>query len=200
MLHAAGPPSHRSSPPRMLFAHERYVRPPGGCSPQCRYRRAQHDRVRAFYARVLGTGERPRWGGNLMNDLGLPIIGQEDRVTLDNLVIGLSQPAFGVSEGGSDAVGFPAGALVVDTAFDVGRDHVRVKRPNRETVLLSADGGEFSANGLVVGFELPCGQSTDGCLRDDRPRRPGRWKSVGTCARRSDRLPRRGDVRLQCFS
>lgn len=40
----------------------------------------EHDRVRRFYAAVLRTGERPRWGENLMNDLGLPIIGVGERV------------------------------------------------------------------------------------------------------------------------
>ena len=48
------------------------------------------------------------------------------RILLDNLVVALSQPAFGIQDGLED-VGFPAGALVVDTAFDVGRSfHARV--------------------------------------------------------------------------
>lgn len=34
-----------------------------------------HDRVVRFYSRVLGTGEDPLWREDLMNNLGLPIIG-----------------------------------------------------------------------------------------------------------------------------
>ena len=86
--------------------------------------------------------------------------GTQERMTLDNLVIALGQPAFGVAEGSTEAVGFPAGSLVMDTAFDVGRDHARVQRPNREPVFVSAGGGRFSAEGIVVGLELPCGGST----------------------------------------
>jgi len=86
--------------------------------------------------------------------------GTEERLMLDNLLIALSQPAFGVAEGGTNAVGFPSGALVVDTAFDIGRDHARVRRPNRQPVVFSAGGGTFSASGLGVGFELPCNEST----------------------------------------
>jgi predicted enzyme related to lactoylglutathione lyase len=38
-----------------------------------------HDRVTRFYARVLGTGERPLWREDLMNNRGLPIIGLGER-------------------------------------------------------------------------------------------------------------------------
>jgi len=35
----------------------------------------RHDRELAFYKRVLGTGDPPLWRDDLMNNLGLPIIG-----------------------------------------------------------------------------------------------------------------------------
>jgi uncharacterized protein len=35
----------------------------------------EHDREIRFYARVLGTGENPLWRADLMNNLGIPIIG-----------------------------------------------------------------------------------------------------------------------------
>lgn len=35
----------------------------------------EHERVMRFYARVLGTGERPLWHEDLMNNHGIPIIG-----------------------------------------------------------------------------------------------------------------------------
>lgn len=35
----------------------------------------EHERELRFYSCVLGTGERPLWRGDLMNDRGMPIIG-----------------------------------------------------------------------------------------------------------------------------
>jgi predicted enzyme related to lactoylglutathione lyase len=35
----------------------------------------EHERELRFYSRVLGTGESPRWREDLMNELGMPIIG-----------------------------------------------------------------------------------------------------------------------------
>lgn len=35
----------------------------------------EHERVVRFYSRVLGTGEAPLWREDLMNNLGMPIIG-----------------------------------------------------------------------------------------------------------------------------
>jgi uncharacterized protein len=39
----------------------------------------ERDRVVRFYARVLGTGQDPLWRGDLMNNLGIPIIGLGER-------------------------------------------------------------------------------------------------------------------------
>ncbi len=35
----------------------------------------EHERVKRFYSRVLGTGENPLWREDLMNSRGMPIIG-----------------------------------------------------------------------------------------------------------------------------
>jgi uncharacterized protein len=39
----------------------------------------EHERELRFYSRVLGTGEAPLWREDLMNNLGLPIIGLGER-------------------------------------------------------------------------------------------------------------------------
>ena len=39
----------------------------------------EHERELRFYSRVLGTGEPPLWREDLMNNLGLPIIGLGER-------------------------------------------------------------------------------------------------------------------------
>ena len=40
----------------------------------------QHDVVVRFYSRVLGTGETPLWREDLMNNLGIPVIGVGERI------------------------------------------------------------------------------------------------------------------------
>lgn len=40
----------------------------------------EHERVVAFYSRVLSTGEAPLWRDDLMNSVGIPIIGVGERV------------------------------------------------------------------------------------------------------------------------
>src|SRR5690606_40554430 len=35
----------------------------------------EHERVMRFYSRVLGSGDDPLWRDDLMNNLGMPIIG-----------------------------------------------------------------------------------------------------------------------------
>lgn len=40
----------------------------------------EHERVVRFYARVLGTGAEPLWREDLMNNLGMPVIGLGARV------------------------------------------------------------------------------------------------------------------------
>lgn len=92
--------------------------------------------------------------------------GSTDRITLDNLVLALSQPTFGVEEGGTQSIGFPAAGLILDTAFDATQSeareasHLRVRRPTRDAIVISVDGATFQARDLRVVFELPCGRDS----------------------------------------
>lgn len=87
--------------------------------------------------------------------------GTSARSTIDNLVISLEQPAFGIAKQGSSTTdkGFPAGALIVATSFDVDRSHYSTSRANRLPVIVQADGGHFTADGLVVPMTVPCNSS-----------------------------------------
>ena len=48
---------------------------------------------------------------------------------------------------------------MVETAFDVDRQHYTRRRPNRVPVILEAEGTQFTAD-FVVGVEVPCGSSS----------------------------------------
>lgn len=87
--------------------------------------------------------------------------GTKQRAQLDNLVFSLGQPAFGMAKGGPGETdkGFPAGALILDASFDVGRSHFNRRRTNRESAVVSVDGPAFDATGLVVGIDVPCNKS-----------------------------------------
>ena len=41
----------------------------------------EHERETRFYSSVLSTGEHPLWREDLMNNLGMPIIGLDERST-----------------------------------------------------------------------------------------------------------------------
>jgi hypothetical protein len=88
--------------------------------------------------------------------------GTTGRPTIDDIVVGLTQPAFGIAKQGTSTTqkGFPTGALVAEVSFDVGREHYATRRPNRLPVIVSADNGAFSASNLMVTMEVPCNTST----------------------------------------
>jgi len=81
--------------------------------------------------------------------------------TISDLVVSLSQPAFGIAEGGATATskGFPSGGLVLETSFDVGSEHVTARRPSAEDVIVTASGISFVASNLSVELEVPCNSS-----------------------------------------
>lgn len=70
---------------------------------------------------------------------------------LDNLVIHLAQPAFGIDETGTDDKGLPPGALVFEGEFDVettlGIKHQTVRGPTTET--------HFHATNVEIQGPLP---------------------------------------------
>ncbi len=39
----------------------------------------EHEREVRFYSRILSTGENPLWHEDLMNNLGMPIVGLGER-------------------------------------------------------------------------------------------------------------------------
>jgi hypothetical protein len=81
-------------------------------------------------------------------------------LTLDNLVIRLSQPAFGISATGTDEVAFPPGALIFEGEFDVGATHYELRGPNTEVVFVTADEDTFYATDIPVEGWAPCGSGT----------------------------------------
>ena len=81
--------------------------------------------------------------------------------TLSDFVVTLSQPAFGIAEGGAMATskGFPAGGLLFETSFDVGTTHFSERRPSGGEAIVTANGAAFNANDLAVSLEIPCNNS-----------------------------------------
>ena len=78
---------------------------------------------------------------------------------IENLLVQLGQPAFGIQAEDSTQVGFPGGAMILKTSFDVGRNRVSVRRPNGADVVGEASGQLFSAGDLDVQLTVPCGQT-----------------------------------------
>jgi Domain of unknown function (DUF1929) len=82
--------------------------------------------------------------------------------TISNLVTKLAQPAFGIAAQGSTTTskGFPPGALILESAFDIGTAHYTTRRPNTANAVMSANGPAFSATNLSVTLKVPCNTST----------------------------------------
>jgi hypothetical protein len=78
------------------------------------------------------------------------------RVRIENLFVRLSQPAFGIAEQGTNQKGFPRGALVFESAFDVGGQHFTFRRPSTSDVIITASQASFNATDLTVNLTIPC--------------------------------------------
>ncbi len=85
--------------------------------------------------------------------------GTTARQTIDHLALALAQPAFGIAARDSDEVGFPPGALVIDTGLDVGGTHHSRRRPNDQNVVIEAAGSGFGATALETTLIVPCNSS-----------------------------------------
>ncbi|MBP6729753.1 MAG: DUF1929 domain-containing protein, partial [Microthrixaceae bacterium] len=85
--------------------------------------------------------------------------GSRQRQTLSNLVVQLGQPAFGIAQKATTSRGFPSGALVLTSSFDVGREHFSTRRPSAAKVVFSANGTTFAADNLDVKLRVPCNNS-----------------------------------------
>jgi hypothetical protein len=82
--------------------------------------------------------------------------GTRERQTLENLLVQLGQPAFGIGQQATTSKGFPSGALVLTSSFDIGREHFTTRRPNAADVVFTADGTSFAADNLAVSLRVPC--------------------------------------------
>lgn len=85
--------------------------------------------------------------------------GSRQRKTLSNLVVQLGQPAFGIAQKATTSRGFPSGALVLTSSFDVGQEHFSTRRPNAANVVFTANGTSFAADNLAVTLRVPCNTS-----------------------------------------
>ena len=107
--------------------------------------------------------------------------GSKQRVTLSNLVVNLSQPAFGIAESGASTTrkGFPAGALVFEAAFDVAGQHYVFRRANADEVVFDASGSTISATNLILHAEVPCNRSTADVAVKFTVKDPGNGAALG---------------------
>jgi hypothetical protein len=107
--------------------------------------------------------------------------GTTSRKTLSNIVTKLAQPAFGIAEQGTAAVrkGFAPGALLLESAFDIGGSHYTTRRPNTSPVIMNASGPTFSASNLDVAVEVPCNRSTSTVIVRYTITDPGNGTALG---------------------
>lgn len=83
-----------------------------------------------------------------------------ERKRISNLVVKLSQPAFGIAEQGTTGKGFPKGALIFESAFDVDGQHMTFRRPSSSNALMNVSGSTFNATDMTLTLVVPCNTST----------------------------------------
>lgn len=101
--------------------------------------------------------------------------------TISNLVTKLAQPAFGIAAQGSTTTskGFPPGALIFESAFDIGTTHYTTRRANIANAVMSANGPAFSATNLSIALKVPCNTSTAQITVRYTVRDPGNGTALG---------------------
>lgn len=77
-------------------------------------------------------------------------------VTLEDLQVQLLQPALGIDSAGTSDKGFPAGALALETTFDVWSQPQVVRSVNPLPIVVSADGAGFEAIDIPLRAQAPC--------------------------------------------
>lgn len=93
----------------------------------------EHEREQRFYARVLTTGERPLWRDDLLNDLGIPIIGLGARTPAHESLPLQWMPHIQVADVAAStarAVQLGARALMQSPAGGAGGDWAVLSDPN----------------------------------------------------------------------
>ena len=107
--------------------------------------------------------------------------GTQAQPSITNLVIKLSQPAFGIAAQGSATTskGFPKGGLVFESSFNVGSVSVASRRPSRANAIITASGTTFNASNLTVTMTVPCNTSTASITARVTARDPGNGSALG---------------------
>jgi len=77
-------------------------------------------------------------------------------LTAKNLTFSLAQPAIGMHEKATTTIGFPAGGMMLDTAFDVDTEHFVAHRPLGSDTYVSAQLEDFTADNLDIAMTVPC--------------------------------------------
>lgn len=109
----------------------------------------EHDREVRFYAQVLGTGDRPLWRDDLMNSLGMPVIGLGAR-TPDHASLPLQwMPHIQVADVAASvqrALDLDGGALM---------HHVDDEGRSQWAVLLDPNGAAFGIIPVIPAEAMP---------------------------------------------
>jgi predicted enzyme related to lactoylglutathione lyase len=113
----------------------------------------EHEREVRFYSRVLTTGDNPRWRDDLMNNLGMPIIGLGAR-SADYAHLPLQwMPHIQVADV----------AASVRSALDLGGKELMHDGNSRWAVLLDPNGAAFGIIPVVSAEDVP---QNDGAAAD----------------------------------
>jgi uncharacterized protein len=125
----------------------------------------EHEREVRFYSRVLGTGEHPLWREDLMNNLGIPIIGLGER-NAEYAHLPLQwMPHIQVADV----------AASVERALDLGGSELMHARDDdgksQWAVLLDPNGAAFGMIPVIPAEAIP---PTDGAASRDVATRVGR--------------------------
>ncbi len=106
--------------------------------------------------------------------------GTRAQVRVENLVVMLSQPAFGIARSApSVEKGFPKGGLILESALDVGATHVSRRRPTTDDVVVRAQRASFDAQELRVELSVPCNTSEASLTVSLRLRGRGQGHALG---------------------
>ena len=121
----------------------------------------EHEREVRFYSRVLTTGESPLWREDLMNNLGMPIIGLGARSPEYAQLPLQWMPHIQVADV----------AASVEGALELGGSELMLDDKNQWAVLLDPNGAAFGIMPVVPAEAIP---PADGDASRDAAARPGR--------------------------
>lgn len=107
--------------------------------------------------------------------------GTQAQPSVSNIVMKLSQPAFGIAHQGTTntSKGFPKGGLIFESSFNVGTVNVASRRPSRANATLTASGTTFNASNLTATMTVPCNTSTAAITVRVTARDPGNGSALG---------------------